>query len=568
MLHHQNKNTSSQEIQDDDVLISKTDLKSKITHANQRFIEVSGYSNEELHGSPHNIVRHPDMPGIVFADMWKDLLEGKYWTGLVKNRRKDGTHYWVRANVVPVRENGQVTGFVSIRVKPEPEAVKEAENVYRSIRNNEHRYRVKHGTAYRSSLWHRLINTFTRSDNRHAHAVAVSFAIALTVGALGGFAATQASSSMHAWLSLGAGIVLGLIVSLHSWFNHLRLHQLMRHATDFSLQLAAGNLAVQPLTTRGSIQHTLSSMGFMRQSLEALISNISQRVGVVRPSVEKLLESNEAMAIRIEQQASAVQQTAASTEQISSTVAQSAENAQLASQASLNNVEEVDHANRVIQQLSNSMEKIARHTENMAGMVSTIDNIAFQTNILALNASVEAARAGEHGRGFAVVAQEVRKLAEQSAHAAQQVQQLITQAQEGVHGGRENATEAEQVMHTIREASHRVNDLMGEISAASQEQSQGISQISQAITEIDRATQDSAANMQIYITATTSLRSEVNGLAHSTFAFLPDAQLQSAQALLSKPPVINDKQNSIETPNRSHALLPAHKQPETSWETF
>lgn len=120
-------------LDDGDVLISKTDTQSHILYANQAFIDASGFNYEELYHSPHNIVRHPDMPEVVFKDMWDDLKAGKYWSGLVKNRRKNGDHYWVRANMVPIREGNQVTGFCSIRIKPSSQEVAHAEKRYTVI---------------------------------------------------------------------------------------------------------------------------------------------------------------------------------------------------------------------------------------------------------------------------------------------------------------------------------------------------------------------------------------------------------------------------------------------------
>jgi aerotaxis receptor len=103
----------------DQTLISVTDVKGRITYANNNFVAVSGFTRDELLGQPHNIVRHPDMPMEAYRDMWQTILhEGRPWTAIVKNRRKNGDHYWVRANATPVREGEQIVGFLSVRTKP------------------------------------------------------------------------------------------------------------------------------------------------------------------------------------------------------------------------------------------------------------------------------------------------------------------------------------------------------------------------------------------------------------------------------------------------------------------
>ncbi len=104
-------------LDDDTTLMSTTDIHSYITHANDTFVQVSGYQLDELTGQPHNMVRHPDMPKAAFADMWYTLQQGEPWSGVVKNRRKNGDHYWVRANAVPMVRHGQVTGYMSIRTQ-------------------------------------------------------------------------------------------------------------------------------------------------------------------------------------------------------------------------------------------------------------------------------------------------------------------------------------------------------------------------------------------------------------------------------------------------------------------
>src|SRR5664279_3756046 len=118
----------------DATLMSTTDPQSHITYANDAFISVSGFSREEIEGNPHNMVRHPDMPPEAFADMWATLQAGEPWTALVKNRRKNGDHYWVRANATPVARDGQQAGYLSVRTKPSREEIAAAETLYRDFR--------------------------------------------------------------------------------------------------------------------------------------------------------------------------------------------------------------------------------------------------------------------------------------------------------------------------------------------------------------------------------------------------------------------------------------------------
>ena len=118
------------------LIVSKTDIKGRITQVNSDFIAVSGYSEAELIGQPHNIVRHPEMPVEAFADMWRDLQAGRPWSGLVKNRCKNGDYYWVQANASPIRENGQVVGYISVRRKALPEQIAAAETAYAAFREN------------------------------------------------------------------------------------------------------------------------------------------------------------------------------------------------------------------------------------------------------------------------------------------------------------------------------------------------------------------------------------------------------------------------------------------------
>src|SRR5580698_5919189 len=123
-------NSIETEVTGDAPLVSRTDPAGRIAFANHVFVDVSGFTEEELIGAPHNIVRHPHMPAQAFANLWATIKAGRPWDGLVKNRSKSGDFYWVRANVTPVIENSQVTGYISIRSRPARDAVAAAERSY------------------------------------------------------------------------------------------------------------------------------------------------------------------------------------------------------------------------------------------------------------------------------------------------------------------------------------------------------------------------------------------------------------------------------------------------------
>ena len=132
-------------LDDDTTLMSTTDVHSYITHANDTFVQVSGYQLDELTGQPHNMVRHPDMPKAAFADMWYTLQQGEPWSGIVKNRRKNGDHYWVRANAVPMVRRGQVTGYMSIRTRATAEEIAAVEPLYRALNDGRCKKRIHKG---------------------------------------------------------------------------------------------------------------------------------------------------------------------------------------------------------------------------------------------------------------------------------------------------------------------------------------------------------------------------------------------------------------------------------------
>ena len=138
-------NNVERQVNENDYLVSKTNTKGVITYVNQPFIEISGYTKEELIGQAHNLIRYPDMPPAAFEDFWKTIQQGRPWSGVVKNRAKDGSFYWVYANVAPIYEAERITGYMSVRSKPAREQIQQAELLYREMREGRAKFKIEAG---------------------------------------------------------------------------------------------------------------------------------------------------------------------------------------------------------------------------------------------------------------------------------------------------------------------------------------------------------------------------------------------------------------------------------------
>ncbi|WP_447044647.1 methyl-accepting chemotaxis protein [Vreelandella sp. H-I2] len=325
--------------------------------------------------------------------------------------------------------------------------------------------------------------------------------------------------------TLGLGIVAILISIVVAIIITRGITRPLNQAVNQAKAVAAGDLSVsiEPLSNN-EIGQLLLAQKTMVNSLAKVVSEVRGNAESVATASAQIAQGNVDLSQRTEEQASALEETSASMEQMGSSALQNADNARSANQLASNASVVAKQGGDVVGQVVQTMREINNSSSQISDIVGVIDGIAFQTNILALNASVEAARAGEQGRGFAVVASEVRNLAQRSAEAAKEIKILIGTSVERVAQGTTLADQAGTTMHEIVTSIQHVSDIVGEISSASSEQSKAVGQVSQAITQIDQTTQQNAALVEESATAAASLRGQADELVAAVEQFrLPNS---------------------------------------------
>jgi aerotaxis receptor len=501
-------------------LVSRTDLKGRITYVNPAFVDASGFSAEALMGKAHNIVRHPDMPPEAFADMWRTLDEGQPWTGIVKNRRANGDFYWVHANVTPICRHGVVEGYMSVRSRPDRAQVESANVLYRKIREGHAgTLSLRHGEVVRPA-WAQPLTALRRVPVRRRLWAATATAAVLTLG-FGAAGASALAGGTGAWASI---VGVFSVASALAWaglglFLDRTVFRPLDAAVAVARTIASGELVKFEIRPQDETKDLLSALNQMSANLFGIVADVSASASGVTSASSQIASGNQDLSSRTEQQASSLEQTAASMEELTSTVKQNADNARQANQLAVSASEVAVRGGNVVGQVVDTMGSINASSKKIVDIIGVIDGIAFQTNILALNAAVEAARAGEQGRGFAVVAAEVRSLAQRSAAAAKEIKTLIDDSVNKVDAGSAQVAEAGETMGEIVASVRRVTDIMGEITLASQEQTSGIEQINQAITQMDQVTQQNAALVEESAAAATALNEQASGLVDAVYVF-------------------------------------------------
>jgi aerotaxis receptor len=498
-------------LQDGQSIVSKTDTKGRITYVNPTFVEVSGFEVDELIGKAHNIVRHPDMPPEAFADLWQTLKTGQPWTGLVKNRRKNGDFYWVVANVVPVKENGVTVGYMSVRTRPAREQVKAAEALYRAFRMGEAKgLAIRRGAAVRTGWLARLGELRKLPLGRR---------LGLMLGAQSALlAGLGVAVEGSVWRVLAGG---GAVLTLLAWSELQRaIVAPLRQAEDAVYALAGGDLSHMPPAGRDDeVGRLLLALRQLNVNLTAIVGDVRSNVASIEAAARGIAAGNQDLARRTESQAASLEQTAASLAQVAAAAGNNTDSAVRADGLVGMASSVAERGGAAVRQVGVTMSQISGSATRIVDIIGLIDGIAFQTNILALNAAVEAARAGEQGRGFAVVAGEVRSLAQRSASAAKEIKLLIDDSAEKVGQGNELVGAAGQTMREVVASVQDAAKIMHGITVASREQHGGIAEVNAAMRALDAITQENAALVEEAAAASGSVAEQASHLWQALSVF-------------------------------------------------
>ncbi|UYO73976.1 methyl-accepting chemotaxis protein [Halomonas qinghailakensis] len=363
---------------------------------------------------------------------------------------------------------------------------------------------------------------------------------------------------------MGALAIAVILAGLLSWILIQRILQPLAQARQHFHAMAEGDLTqTVKLTHQDEIGDMLSELGDMQSKLQGLISHIQTSAEAISTASGQISSGNVDLSQRTEEQASSLQETAASMEQVAATVKNNTQHTGEANQLAHAASRSAGYGGEKVRDAISKMNELNASSEKISGIVELIDGIAFQTNILALNASVEAARAGEQGRGFAVVAQEVRNLAQRSADAAKQIQHLILENNQVVEQGSALVTAVGDSMAQIVKNIDSVSGLMEEVSRASDEQTSAIDQMSIAINQMDEVTQQNASLVEQTATASASMEDQARDLAEAVIFFKVD----KAQGTLPRANV--QRMQSYALPQTQPSTDRRHTVPaDDQWETF
>ncbi|MFN3017214.1 methyl-accepting chemotaxis protein [Vibrio coralliilyticus] len=489
-------------------LVSTTDLKGVITYSNDAFCRIAEFTQEELLGQNHNIVRHNGMPKAAFADMWANLKQGKAWRGIVKNRTKSGGYYWVDAYVTPIYESGEMTGYQSVRVKPKREWVTVADAAYKSLLKAEKSGRtwslqISDSLRYAILLGSLSAPVLANMMDLEGAANWISSLLPLSVVALLFRQELIDTPKQLKKLQSKYDSVSRLIYSGNSKFS----------VADFHIKLLSARIR----TVLGRMTDSAKPLQDLSDGLSATTLQVTQALEQQTKDIRQVREATE--------------EVEASANEVSTSTHEAHELIDVTLKTCLLAKDTIDQTHVNLEQLSvqaekatNTTHQLSEQAQNVSQMMEEIGGIAEQTNLLALNAAIEAARAGEQGRGFAVVADEVRALSGRTSNATVQIKDSIETMLTTIEGWQrdiianreqtdacgEVAEESAKRLSEVETMMQSMNDLMTTVEDAATKQRQLSGDVNLHIQSIASAAEQNLAATHSVNQHSQELRNQVN----------------------------------------------------------
>jgi len=383
--------------------------------------------------------------------------------------------------------------------------------------------------------------TFTSSDGREKWGLTVLFPKTLEkYGVKMGLIVDQTTDEMYAPIyqirnSTFIAILLCLLLFAPAgvYIANRIISRPLKQVSDSMKAIAsgAGDLRQRlPDNGKDELGELCGHFNAFASRMQQILVQVRDSAHAVSQEADQISRDSERLASSSEQTAANLQQTSSSTEEISSTAQHSTASSEQANKLAQNAASIASEGRESMQKVEATMDELNASSQKISEIIKIIDGIAFQTNILALNASVEAARAGEHGRGFAVVAEEVRNLASRSSNAAHDIHDLINTSVKGTQAGSKLVNESSKTMDEIYQSITKVSDVIAEITASIREQSTGISQINTAVNELDTVTQENASMVQHFSHIAGNMLNHANDLQ----AIVDTFQLDEGQTSLPR----------------------------------